>query len=184
MLACVASLLTHAVAAVALGQAARPAWRSDWRFWAVAILCSMLPDIDVVGFPLGIRYGDLWGHRGLTHSFLFAAVLGLVVAFFYAPSLRDRIKFAFVLFVVTASHGLLDALTNGGLGVAFFSPLDARRYFFPWRPLQVSPLSVRGFLTDRGLAILWNEALWIWIPALCGGGFLYWLAQSRNAQRK
>ena len=37
------------------------------------------------------------------------------------------------LFLSTASHGVLDALTDGGLGVAFFSPFDQTRYFFPFR---------------------------------------------------
>jgi hypothetical protein len=32
---------------------------------------------------------------------------------------------------VTASHGMLDAMTDGGLGVAFFAPFDNARYFFP-----------------------------------------------------
>ena len=144
----------------------------------------MLPDADVIGFRFGVRYGDFWGHRGFTHSLLFAGVLALLAAFLYATTLRDRIKFAWLLFIVTASHGVLDAMTNGGLGVAFFSPFDTHRYFLGWRPLHVSPLSVRGFLTDRGLRILWNEALWVWIPALAVGGSLYWLAQSREGQRK
>ena len=34
-------------------------------------------------------------------------------------------------------HGTvkLAAFINIGLGVAFFSPIDTTRYFFPWRPL-------------------------------------------------
>jgi inner membrane protein len=70
------------------------------------------------------------------------------------------------LFMATASHGLLDAMTKGGLGVAFFSPFDNTRYFLPWRPILVSPISVTRFFTPRGFAIAQNEFLWIWIPAI------------------
>src|SRR5262245_10840654 len=39
---------------------------------------SLLPDADVIGFSLGVRYGDPWGHRGATHSFVFSVALGAV----------------------------------------------------------------------------------------------------------
>jgi inner membrane protein len=38
-------------------------------------LCSVLPDIDVVGFRFGVHHGDFLGHRRFTHSLVFAAVL-------------------------------------------------------------------------------------------------------------
>ena len=68
---------------------------------------------------------------------------------------------------VTASHGILDALTDGGLGIAFFSPFDTHRYFFPWRPIQVSPIGP-GFFSARGVRVLASELRWIWIPRLPG----------------
>jgi inner membrane protein len=58
------------------------------------------------------------------------------------------------------SHALLDACTNGGLGVAFFSPFDKRRFFFPWRPIEVSPI---GHL-DAGVLV--SELRWVWLPFL------------------
>jgi hypothetical protein len=40
-------------------------------YWkAVGGLMAMLPDLDVIGFALGVRYGDPWGHRGAAHSLL------------------------------------------------------------------------------------------------------------------
>jgi inner membrane protein len=42
-------------------------------------------------------------------------------------------------FLLTASHGILDAFTNGGLVIALFSPFSNERYFFPWTPIEVSP---------------------------------------------
>src|SRR5262245_58325154 len=117
-----ASAITHAVVGVALAQAGRREWRHTWSFWFLAAFCSILPDIDVIGFRMGIHYGDLWGHRGVTHSLLFAAVTGIAVSCFVRSSKRDRWKAPILLFVITASHGVLDAMTDGGLGVAFFSP--------------------------------------------------------------
>jgi inner membrane protein len=68
-------------------------------------------------------------------------------------------------FLATASHGLLDALTNGGLGVAFLSPFDTTRYFFGFRPVAVSPIGVSEFLTAYGAQVLASEARWIWMPS-------------------
>ncbi|WBX74857.1 hypothetical protein PG913_00110 [Tenacibaculum pacificus] len=66
----------------------------------------------------------------------------------------------------TASHAVLDALTTGGLGVAFFSPFDTTRYFFPWRPIKVSPIGVERFFGERGIKVLKSEFLWIGIPSV------------------
>ncbi len=87
-------------------------------------------------------------------------------------SVAERLKHALLFFVLTASHGLLDALTNGGLGVAFFSPFDLGRYFFPWRPIEVSPLALQPFISGRGMAVLGSEIQWIWAPALLLGALL------------
>ena len=59
-----ASAFSHAVVALAMGKA----FRNDvlrWRELSLGALCSAVPDLDVIGFPFGIQYGDLWGHRGL-----------------------------------------------------------------------------------------------------------------------
>ena len=69
------------------------------------------------------------------------------------------------LFLCTLSHGVLDAATNGGLGIAFFSPLSNSRYFWPWRPIAVSPIGIR-FFSGRGLAVISSELRWIWAPCL------------------
>jgi inner membrane protein len=70
------------------------------------------------------------------------------------------------IFAATASHGLLDGLTNGGLGVAFFAPFDSARYFFPLRPILVSPIGVGAFLSQRGLSVLLSEMTWVWPPSI------------------
>ena len=165
------TVFTHVVSAVALGAIySRPEKSS--RFWVLAIFCAVVPDADVIGFALGIKYGDLLGHRGFSHSLCFALIAGLVVTTLAFKSIPrfSRPWWYLVLFFscATASHGLLDALTNGGLGIAFFSPFDSTRYFLPWRPLQVSPIGLPAFLSFRGLDVLISEFVWIWIPA----GFL------------
>ena len=66
---------------------------------------------------------------------------------------------------VTASHALLDGLTDGGLGVALLAPFSAGRYFLPWRPLEVSPIGP-SFFSTRGLDVLMSEARWVWVPCV------------------
>lgn len=125
---------------------------------------------DVIGFQFGVHYGDFWGHRGFTHSLVFAVLLASVLVAAGSSSRMvsgiSRLTLWSYLFLATASHGLLDSLTDGGLGVAFFSPFDNHRYFLPWRPIRVSPIGVSRFFSDRGLAVLQSELLWIWLPSL------------------
>lgn len=163
-----ASAISHAVAASAITAVFyRPGVSK--RVWIAGIVCSMLPDLDVIGFRFGVRYGDFWGHRGFTHSLVFAALLAGAVTVAIAQKVRPeirRVSLFVYLFLATASHGLLDAMTDGGRGVAFLSPFDNRRYFLPWRPIRVSPIGISRFFTARGLAILESEMVWIWLPSV------------------
>jgi len=113
---------------------------------------SLLPDADVVGFALGVEYGDPWGHRGATHSLAVAmavgAALGLAAPRFKLPPWRIG---AFAV-AVLASHGLLDTLTDGGLGSALLWPIDLTRYFAPWRPIPVAPIGL-DILSPSGLLV-------------------------------
>jgi inner membrane protein len=163
-----ASLFTHAVVGTALGQASSRDWRKNkaWRFWGLIVTCSILPDVDAVGFHAGVPYGSLWGHRGMTHSLLFAAIVAAGLALAFLRTFPPAWKLGALLFAVIVSHGILDAMTNGGLGVAFFAPFDLHRYFFSWRPIQVSPIGISRFFTWRAARILSSEALWIWCPTL------------------
>ncbi len=136
-------------------------------FWALGAVCSVVPDLDVIGFRFGIRYGDFLGHRGFTHSLTFAALLASAVTalvFCLSPALSKFPTWSY-FFLAAASHGFLDAMTDGGLGVAFFAPFDNNRYFLPWTPIHVSPISFTRFFTARGVAVLQSEFLWIWLPA-------------------
>ena len=175
-----ASLFTHAFVGTALGKAGTSDWRKNWRFWCLIVVCSILPDIDSIGFRLGIPYSSFWGHRGITHSLAFAAILAIGLATGFSRTLRPSMMLAVLLFFATATHGFLDAMTNGGLGVAFFSPFDLQRYFLPWRPIHVSPIGVGRFFSARGLRILWSEIVWVWFPVLA----IWVLAKAIQALRR
>jgi inner membrane protein len=164
-----ASAFSHAFVALALGKAS-PHPILTWQVLLLGMACSIAPDIDVIGFSFGIRYSDLWGHRGLTHSIFFAGLLsiGIVTIFYRRKSSAEKAGIAVYLFLCTASHGVLDAMTNGGLGVAFFSPFDPTRYFFTFRPIVVSPIGIEEFFNRSALAILASEATWIWLPTVAG----------------
>jgi inner membrane protein len=162
-----ASLFSHAVAALSIGSCFYRPGRAKLVL-ATGALCSVIPDLDVIGFRFGIRYGDFWGHRGFTHSLVFAALLaGGIAALGFRKDATGLSRYSLwaYFFLATASHGLLDAMTDGGLGVAFFSPLDNRRHFLPWSPIRVSPIGVGAFFSERGLAVIQSELLWIWLPA-------------------
>lgn len=162
-----ASVFSHAAVALAIGRLSTNRSMPP-RFWWLSIVCSILPDIDVLSFAFGIDYGDLFGHRGLTHSLSFALMLGFVVVRLWFKDVPTGTKMWWMLiaqfFLVTASHGMLDAMTDGGLGVAFFAPFDQSRYFFPWRPVRVSPIGIAPFFSGYGLDVLISEVVWIWIP--------------------
>jgi inner membrane protein len=118
---------------------------------------SMLPDADIVGLPLGVAYAAPWGHRGATHSMMFAVAVGFGIGV-AAWSRRSRAPLVTWLLAtaVLASHGLLDTLTDGGMGCALLWPFDRTRYFAPWRPIPVSPIGL-DYLSPYGLMVAITE---------------------------
>jgi inner membrane protein len=163
------SVISHAAVAVAAGVAFAPA-DVPYRFWPLAIACSVAPDLDTVGFYFGVPYDHFFGHRGFFHSPFFGLLMGLLVVclFFHdARTFSTRWFFYFIFFfLVSASHGILDAFTSGGLGIALLSPFDRARYFFPWTPIAVSPIGIKAFFSQWGWAVMKSEILWVWIPAV------------------
>ncbi len=134
----------------------------------IGACCAAIPDLDAVGLWLGVPYESALGHRGFSHSLVFAGLLATLIAGTVGrhglggTSVKSAWAYAAL---ATASHGLLDSLTNGGLGVGFLLPFDASRYFMPWQPIEVSPLGIRPFFTARGVAIVISELKWVWLPA-------------------
>lgn len=156
------TVFTHAAVPVLLGVAAGKQ-RVSPRLVCAGAIAAMLPDLDTLGFKFGIAYADTFGHRGALHSLLFALCVATLAA-----SLHRRLHasapgaFAFVG-MAAASHPLLDMLTDGGLGIAIAWPLTAQRYFFPWRPIHVSPIGMR-FFSMHSAPLIASELLWVWLP--------------------
>jgi inner membrane protein len=163
-----ATVFSHGIVALALAKVVT-AGRMPVRFWLASVVCAVLPDIDVIGFAFGIHYSDMLGHRGLTHSLFFALLVSLAtvaVLFRDAQPYSGRwVNLFSYFFLVIMSHGILDALTNGGLGVAFFAPFDNTRYFFPWQVIEVSPIGLDFFSTGRAWTVILSEIEWIWVPS-------------------
>ncbi len=128
----------------------------------LAIISTIIPDIDVIAFKFGIPYAHPLGHRGITHSIIFAVIWAVLLSVLFGKT--RKVVFAIVLFLSTISHGLLDALTTGGKGIGFFIPLDNSRYFLPYRVIQVSPLGIKDFFSEWGIRIILSELKYIAIP--------------------
>jgi len=187
----VASAITHGLIGGAIGVIATIGWRAPARpgddleqalqfarhdemlrrFSLLVAGFSMLPDVDTL-MHTWVAYSHPFGHRGAFHSVAFYLVLCGAIA--WLPAFSGSRGRAFVaLFAALLSHSLLDMLTNGGLGIALLWPLSSERWFFPWRPIPVSPLTFSAFFSARGLRILSHELPFA-VPILVVAGVLRW----------
>jgi inner membrane protein len=150
---------------VAIGMAAARAWvgkdasRGELvrKMIAFSVL-AMLPDADVIAFALRIPYSAPWGHRGASHSIVFALLVSLaVVAIARRAGAPPQRAFTYVA-LVAVSHGLLDTLTDGGLGCALLWPFSYERFFAPVTPIPVAPIGLHMF-SGRGLYVVMAELL-------------------------
>ncbi|MFN0202331.1 MAG: metal-dependent hydrolase [Bacteroidia bacterium] len=159
-----ASIITHSL--VGLGAALM--MPKDWRtsiFLAVATIAPSLPDLDVLGFYAGIPYGSFWGHRGFIHSFCFAFLLSALLTIIVRTHQKTTfVKLWLFLGTIISTHGILDAMTTGGHGIALFSPWNDERIFLPWRVIQVSPMHLSQFFSEWGLEVLKSEMIYVWLP--------------------
>lgn len=166
-----ASIITHVVIPLSLRLGAGSRKISS-KLLFYSCIASMIPDLDVIAFKLGIAYSSEFGHRGFTHSIAFALLIGFFGLIFNKHLSCSKLVGFCMLTFATLSHPLLDAMTDGGLGIAFFWPLTDERYFLPWRPIQVSPIGVSYFIGERGISVLQSEFMWVWLPAFILGGLL------------
>jgi inner membrane protein len=161
------TIFTHTVVACAAGTGCAGK-KMPLRFWILSIIVAVLPDADVIGLSYGIPYAHVLGHRGFFHSLTFALILSLLVVFLFfknqKPFSRDWGKYVLYFFLLGASHGILDAFTDGGLGIALFWPFETGRHFAPWRPIEVSPIYPGALLSARGMSVLWSEIVYVWLP--------------------
>lgn len=155
-----ASIFGHAVVGVTLSKIIDNK-NLKWLLLA-AIFSTILPDFDVVGFRLGIPYEAPLGHRGFTHSILFAVLWALLLMYVFGK--QNKMVWFIVIFLSTVSHGILDAMTSGGEGVGFLIPFNNSRFFFPFRGIEVSPMGVKSFFSEWGLKVLFSEFKYIMLP--------------------
>lgn len=146
----------------------RPSPRVPPRYWITAALVATIPDVDILFVLLGAQYRGMWGHRGITHSLLFAvasAGIGTLWVRRRDPSIPAGRIFG-ILLAAAASHGFLDAAMASGLGVATLAPFSAARYTFAWRPIRVPAPVENPWLNLGGIRVTASEILWLWLPAL------------------
>ncbi len=162
------SFITHPAVPLAMGLAlgrntAPPA------LIATGVAVAILPDLDMLTYYIGIPLSHEYGHRGFSHSILFAGLVAIIGAYLLrAYRIPWPVATGF-LFISTLSHGVLDAFTNGGHGIAFLWPWAKTRYFSPYRVIQVSPIHLERILSYRIPVVLLSEILWVWLPlALMG----------------
>ncbi len=101
------------------------------RLFVLAAVCSVFPDMDVIGFKFGIPYGSQWGHRGFTHSLVFALCLASLLTYFHRQFRSKPWTVFWLCFMSRASHAFLDAMTNGGLGGALYWPFQFKTDILP-----------------------------------------------------
>jgi len=138
--------------------------RSSKLLLFLAIGSAILPDIDVLAFNFGIPYMHPLGHRGFTHSIVFAILWGLVIMLLLHK--QRKLAVFMVVFLSTISHGVLDALTTGGKGVGFFIPFTDERFFFLLKIIKVSPIGVSEFFSQWGIRVILSELKYIAIPCI------------------
>jgi len=169
-----ATIYTHAFVGLGLGRlyAVRP---MPWAYWCLTALLPIVPDFDVFSTA---AYGAPLGHRGITHSLVFALLLSVLAAGATCRYFRTRWwSLAGLFFAAIASHALLDALTRGSMGIPFFWPLEVRHG--NWGLIPVSDLSFE--LPDpRHSRALRAELLWVWLPT----GVLVGLATAYRRLRR
>lgn len=165
------SIITHAAVPLMLGAAAGQRYISV-RLLVAGAVAAMLPDIDTIGYWLGIRYDSLWGHRGITHSIAFAIALALIAAFNHQRLQSTVWRCALFVGLATISHPLLDMCTNNGKGVMLLWPLSEHRWVFPDHPIMTSPIGIARFL-QRAQMVMTSEFYWVWLPVALCALFLY-----------
>ncbi len=174
------SVFTHAAVPLMLGAAVGTS-RVSRRLLAAGAIAAMLPDADVLAFALRIPYASDFGHRGATHSVVFALIVAMMAALWHRRLNSAPAPAALFVGLAALSHPLLDACTNGGLGVALWWPFDDARRFAPCHPIEVSPIGSR-FFSVWGWHVLQSELCWVWLPtAAMAACMVAWRRTSKRA---
>lgn len=154
-----ATLYTHAFVGVGLASVLTPRPK-PLLYWLLAGFLPIIPDFDAFSTA---AYGSAWGHRGFTHSLIFALGIGLVAAGATYRFCHVQFWPLFGLFfLISASHGVLDACTNGGFGIPFLWPFDERRWG-PYGPINVADIAFE-WPDPRTSKAVRTELIYVWMP--------------------
>ena len=174
-----ASAITHFIVGAAL---ALPALESEigtvlpkWAIPVSAGLLAVAPDCDTLAMGLfGIPYASFFGHRGFFHSPFFLVISSAILAAIVARGRPWRVtaRIATMWGGCAITHPLLDAMTDGGLGVVLLFPISTARLFVPWRPIHVSPLSILRFFDSAGYILRSEVPFCVLAVAIGVSGFL------------
>ena len=122
---------------------------------------AVAPDIDTAFHGI-IPYAHFLGHRGFVHSPFFSFLIAVVLSLLLYAVARDLgfraflgITAAFTL--ALASHGILDAMTDAGLGVMLLYPFSEERIFLPWRPFYAPPIKLSSLSYSKVQMMLKSE---------------------------
>jgi inner membrane protein len=142
-------------------------------FWSLVI--TLIPDIDLLGNFFNIPINNIFGHRGFTHSLIFAFFLAAIISLIFWQEFKTDKKRWFLIFgnflLVALMHPLLDALTDKNYGVALLSPFSNHRFSLPWAPINDSALGIWNYYVLGFWQIIKVEAViilaallytWLW----------------------
>ena len=150
------------------------------RLLFAGIVLAMLPDADVLAFKFGVAYGNVFGHRGFTHSLLFAFVVPILCVLIGRRWFRASLTRCWLFLTVSLlSHSLLDSITTGGKGVGWLWPWSDERFFAPWQVIKVAPFALSRYTTAYGHQVIVSELLWVWLPGVVLMGLLWWRKRAR-----
>jgi inner membrane protein len=173
-----ATTYTHAVVGLGIAQLYTPG-RMRWFYCVLAALLAVFPDFDAFS---SAAYGSILGHRGFTHSLVFSLWLAVLAASLTFRRFQSNLwVLTGVFFLALASHGLLDALTRGGMPIPFFWPFTEQRYG-NWGPIPVADLAFQ-IPDPRQSRALRSELLWVWLPTGAFVGLLVLFRAVRHRRR-
>lgn len=159
------TIVTHAAVPICLGLGLGKA-KIPPALLFTGIAFSVVPDLDVLSFKLGIAYANAFGHRGFTHSLLFAFALPALALLFKRWFKVGYWRIWWFLTACLLSHSILDSLTTGGMGVGWLWPWSQERFFAPVQVIKVAPFQLAQYLKPNGIAVIQSELLWVWLPGV------------------
>jgi inner membrane protein len=153
------TIYTHAIVGLGSAAAVFPR-RTSWLFWTLSGFLPIIPDFDAFS---SAAYGTPFGHRGFTHSFVFALAVAVLAAGLTFKLFHMKFWILALFFsAITASHGLLDAFTTGGYGILWLWPFSDAR-FGPWGPIHVADIGF-DWPNPWSSRAVHSELIWVWLP--------------------